>query len=482
MKGYLIFPHQLHPVSSLEKCDRYYILEEPLFFSQFNFHKQKLIFHRASLKAYEAQLKEQGLKVTYIESTELKEYRRLLEILKTDKISKLFFMSVDDDWLERKLKKTLQGAIPFSELPNINFLTPLADIESYKPKGSFFYFHDFYISQRKKLNVLTTAGKPTGGKWSFDAENRSKLPPGTKLPKINWPKQNKFITEAISYIKNNFAKNPGDGTKCPYPTTRSEALAWAEDFFEERFAQFGDFEDAICKEESILFHSLFTPMLNVGLLSPEEILSMALKHNAPINSQEGFIRQIIGWREFIRLMYTRHGRTQRTKNFLNNNRKLSSKFYDGSTGIIPVDNSIKRVLDSAYCHHIERLMVLGNFMLLCDIDPDETYRWFMELFIDAYDWVMVPNVYGMSQYADGGLMTTKPYISGSAYILKMSDFKKGDWCEVWDSLYWRFIDKHYALIKGNPRMSVMAGMRDKLDKSGKLSERLKVAEKFLSDL
>jgi deoxyribodipyrimidine photolyase-related protein len=482
MKGYLIFPHQLFPELPLNNCDIYYLLEDPLFFSEFKFHKQKLIFHRASMKAYEARLKKNNLKVKYLSGSEIKDYKNLLTTLKADKISQLYFASVDDDWLNRNIKGLLQGAISFTELPHPTFLTSTDNIESYKPKGSFFYFHDFYIAQRKRLDILIKAGKPVGGKWSFDAENRSKLPAGTKLPKITWPKQNTFAKEGIEYVSQNFSNNPGHGSSCLYPTTRDEAIAWMDEFFESRFATFGDYEDAICEKESILFHSVLTPMLNVGLITPQEIIDRALKFKAPLNSQEGFIRQIIGWREFIRLIYHRLGRKQRTRNYLKNTRQLSAKFYDGSTGILPVDNSIKRVLDSAYCHHIERLMVLGNFMLLCDIDPDETYRWFMELFIDAYDWVMVPNVYGMSQYADGGLMTTKPYISGSAYVLKMSDYKKGPWCETWDGLYWRFIDKHYDLIKGNPRMSVMAGMRDKLDKSGKLTEKLKIAEKFLNSL
>ena len=187
-------------------------------------------------------------------------------------------------------------------------------------------------------------------------------------------------------------------------------------------------------------------MLNVGLITPQEIVSESLqfarKNNIPINSTEGFIRQIIGWREFIRGIYECKGSEQRTKNFWGFKRKIPKSFYDGSTGIEPIDITIKKVLKTGYCHHIERLMVLGNFMILCEFDPDEVYRWFMELFIDAYDWVMVPNVYGMSQFADGGLMATKPYISGSNYLMKMSDYKKGEWQTIWDALFWRFMHVH----------------------------------------
>ena len=158
---------------------------------------------------------------------------------------------------------------------------------------------------------------------------------------------------------------------------------------------------------------------------------------------------------------------------------MPKAFYDATTGIDPVDTVIRRVLKLGYCHHIERLMVLGNFMLLCEISPTAVYRWFMELFIDAYDWVMVPNVYGMSQFADGGLITTKPYLSGSAYILKMSNFPRGDWCTIWDALFWRFIDRHREVFSRNPRMSMMV---IQCDRHGRLQEFQQIAEQYLSRL
>jgi deoxyribodipyrimidine photolyase-related protein len=482
MKAGLVYPHQLFSDSPLLSADVLYLIEEPLYFTQYKFHKQKLIYHRASMKAYAAELEKAGKKVQYIDSANIRSTVELATILKKDKIKIVSIVSLDDYWLDRDLKRSLKGEFTIEELPNPHFLTPQAKIQEYTPKGKFFYFHDFYISQRKALNILVKGGKPEGGKWSFDAENRQKLPASVKTPKLPNVKENQFTKEAITYVSKIFSNNPGYGDACLYPCTRTEALNWVDNFFKNRYQDFGLYEDAICKNETVLFHSLFTPFLNVGLVSPEEIINIALKTEAPLNSKEGFIRQIIGWREFIRLIYARHGSKQRTTNFLENKREIPKKFYTATTGIEPLDGSIRKVMDSAYCHHIERLMVLGNFMLLCDIHPDAVYQWFMELFIDAYDWVMVPNVYGMSQYADGGLMTTKPYISGSAYILKMSDYKKGDWCSTWDGLYWRFIDKHYDLIKKNPRMSVMSGMRDKLKANGSLKDRLYAAETFLDSL
>ena len=226
-------------------------------------------------------------------------------------------------------------------------------------------------------------------------------------------------------------------------------------------------------------------MLNIGLLTPRQIIDATLdyaqQNEVPLNSLEGFVRQIIGWREFMRIMYTREGVSLRNGNFWGHERDMPKAFYTGDTGIDPVDHAIRSVLDHSYNHHIERLMILGNFMLLCRIHPDAVYRWFMEMYIDAYDWVMVPNVYAMSQFADGGSFTTKPYISGSNYIRKMSDFPNGDWCPVWDGLFWSFIDRNRDFFITQPRMAMMARQLDRMP-SSKLQAHLEHAVGFLDGL
>jgi len=226
-------------------------------------------------------------------------------------------------------------------------------------------------------------------------------------------------------------------------------------------------------------------MLNVGLLNPKEIIDETLdfgaKNNINMNSLEGFVRQIIGWREFIRGMYVSKGTYSRTQNYWNLTRKIPKSFYNGTTGMPPVDDAIKKILKHGYCHHIERLMVLGNFMLLCEFDPDEVYKWFMELFIDAYDWVMVPNVYGMSQFADGGLFATKPYISSSNYILKMSNYKKGNWQKTWDGLFWNFMYKQQVFFRSNARLGMLVRNLDKMS-AEKREEHLTNAENYLKQL
>jgi deoxyribodipyrimidine photolyase-related protein len=225
------------------------------------------------------------------------------------------------------------------------------------------------------------------------------------------------------------------------------------------------------KGASMLYHSVLSPLLNVGLLDPRKVIDETLKYakeyEVPLNSLEGFIRQIIGWREFIRLVYEYEGVTLRNANKWKHTRKLPESFWTAHTNIEPIDESISRILDTGYAHHIERLMLHGNFMFLLETDPNDVYTWFMELFIDSYDWVMVPNVYGMTQQSAQGIMTTKPYISGSNYILKMSNYSKGPWCDVWDALYWSFIIKHREELASNGRMHFVTSRAKKLTSAQK---------------
>lgn len=346
---------------------------------------------------------------------------------------------------------------------------------------------DYYIHQRKKRKILVDESlQPVGGKWSFDADNRKKYPAKKTPPSIPLLQEDSYHKEAVDYVEKHFANHYGKSTgKLRYPISHSEARNWLQKFLTERFEAFGDYEDAIVGKEYLLHHSLLTPMLNVGLITPEEVLKttldFALRNNIPLNTNEGFIRQLIGWREFIRAVYERKGKEERTRNYWQFNRKIPESFWNGSTGILPFDLTVQKVLQTGYCHHIERLMVLGNFMLLCEFDSDEVYRWFMTLFIDAYDWVMVPNVYGMSQFADGGIMATKPYISGSNYLMKMSDYPKGEWQQIWDALFWRFMHVHRSFFLQNPRLGMLVKTFDKMS-DGKKENLLSIANLYLKGL
>jgi deoxyribodipyrimidine photolyase-related protein len=321
----------------------------------------------------------------------------------------------------------------------------------------------FYRTVRRENGLLLDArGKPLGGKWSFDPQNRRRLPKGMSIPRARGN------------------ENPQESLR--FPTSRKEAEAALFDFLEKRLDRFGDFEDAMALKEPVLFHSLLSPVLNVGLLTPAEVLEAVLLRHAerpvPLNSLEGFVRQVCGWREFVRAMYRKIGARQRSANALGHSAPLPAGFTAGQTGMPPVDAVVARVNLHGYAHHIERLMVLGNFLLLCETDPAAVTAWFMSRFTDATDWAMVPNVFGMSQFADGGLMTTKPYCSGSAYLLRMGDFPEGPWRADWDALFWRFVSQHRDLFSRNPRTRFLVSQLERFSETRR-SEMMSRAETLL---
>jgi deoxyribodipyrimidine photolyase-related protein len=485
MRVALIYPHQLFPDHpAVADADICVLVEEPLLFTQYRFHAKKLLLHRAAMQSYAARLREQGTRVRYVESGEVGVTADVSVVLKALDATHVRFVDPCDDWLQQRLTAALRKAgVEFTIHEDPHFLTPSHVFEEFIAGRQKLFFNEFYVLQRRRLRILLTElGRPIGGKWSYDPANRKKLPGGLPIPPIVWPMPSGEVLRAEEYIRQRFPQAAGDASNFCYPTTPEQASACFDDFLDQRFHAFGEYEDAILADETFLFHSVLTPALNCGLISPRQVIDKALEHaeRVPLNSLEGFLRQVVGWREYMHGVYRQFGRLQRTRNFWAHRCPMPRAFYDGTTRIAPVDAVIQRVLTHAYCHHIERLMILGNFMLLCEIDPDAIYQWFMELFIDAYDWVMVPNVYGMSQHADGGLMTTKPYISGSSYILKMSNFRRGPWCPIWDALYWRFIDRHRAFFTGNPRMSVMVTQCDRM--GSRLAEHLRIADGFLEGL
>ena len=485
----IIFPNQLFEKSPLiKKVSKVFLIEEHLFFNHFNFHKQKLIFLRASMKCYYDYLVAQNIDVHYIEATnEDSDIRKLIE-KNSSKIQKINIIDPVDEWLLKRIKISIEKfKLSLTVHQNPSYITSEEDFKSFfrKDKKKFFQT-SFYKKQRLSTNTLMINGSPEGGKWTFDDQNRNKFPKNKSTPKLDFQKSNTYYTEAIEYVSKNFPDNLGElPEKNIYPINFKSSKKWLNDFLKSRFNEFGIYQDAILKEKSIINHSLISPLLNAGLLDTNYVINETINfyysNNIPINSCEGFIRQLIGWREFIRGVYIAKGNEERTNNFWNFNRKIPNSFYDGSTGISPVDDTIKKIIKTGYANHIERLMIIGNFMLLCEFDPDEVYKWFMELFIDAYDWVMVPNVYGMSQFADGGLMSTKPYISSSNYILKMSNYQKGDWCEIWDALFWNFIDKQRKYFKTNPRLNMMVFSFDKMNITKK-EKHLMTADRFIKNL
>ena len=472
----LVYPHQLYhrnPAIEAHPSAPVYLVEEPLMFTQYEFHPLKLRYHRLTMAAYRREQQNKGHTVEAVRN--LPATGAAAAELPAS-VTRVALVDPDDDYLDRRLRKAAsERGMSLTRYSSPGFLLTQQEIDQYGEEHPQLNMADFYRHQRRRCNtLLDKQGKPIGGAWSFDAENRKKIPRSHTPPP---PVGDVHGPEARSVAHELGLELP------PYPINRDDSLRWLDEFMAERLALFGDYEDAMDQRDDRWYHGVLTPMLNTGLLTPREVLDRALERqeSVPLNALEGFVRQVMGWREFMRLTYRLRGRAMRTRNFWGHRNPMPEAFYRGDTGLPPFDRVVAKTQRNAWAHHIERLMVAGNLMLLCEIDPDAVYRWFMELYIDAYDWVMVPNVYAMSQYAAGGEITTKPYMSGSNYLRKMSDEPSGPWQDTWDGLYWRFIDRHRVFFADNARLALMPRQLDRM-KPDRWQRISTAAETFLNGL
>jgi deoxyribodipyrimidine photolyase-related protein len=476
MDIFLIFPIHLFSNTKNLHNKLVYIIEEPRFFTDFKYHKLKLVYHRSSMKSYYNYLKDQNITVKYINF-----YEDINNIYKDihNTGNKIYMYNPTDNILKIKIKKYIPSINIYDTL---NFLVTEELLEkNFKNK----YSHQkFYKWQRIRLNILIDKdNNPIGGKWSFDEDNRKKLPKDISIPnilKLNY-ESNIYVNEAKEYVNKYFSKNYGSLDNFIYPINHNDSKKWLLNFIEKKFKLFGIYEDAESMKDPFLFHSVLSPMMNIGLITDREVLDIVLKYqnSVPINSFEGFIRQIIGWRNYMYSIYLLEGDKLPKLNFFNHKNIIEKDIlWNGKTDILPIDNIIKKINEYSYAHHIERLMYLGNYMLICMVNPNHVYEIFMEWTIDAYEWVMIPNVYGMSQYADGGMIMNRPYFSSSNYILKMSDYKKDSWCKIYDALYYNFINKHQKYLGSNYATSRQVAFWKKKNDIEK-KEILKIAKKYL---
>lgn len=453
---------------------------------EFRIHKHKLVFFLSAMRHFAQSLQNQKRTVHYqtLNPTDHTPFpEALTRHCQAHQINTVHCLAIADQPFRQSLKNTLtQNNIQLNEHASPVFLTPRDGWLKFKSNRNRLMMADFYIWQRKRLNILLDKDqKPLGSKWSFDPDNRKRLPKNHEPPYVPRFVPDIITQEVQNLVEQTFPDHPGSTANFDWPVTRAEALHELDEFLQARLTNFGPYEDAVSKNHEFVYHSLVSPLINAGLLTPQEVIEKALEHqdDAPLNSVEGFVRQIIGWREFIYQIHLDYQESHAHKsNPRQADRRLTQAWYDGTTGLSPLDETIKKLENRAWVHHIPRLMILGSAMLMSDVHPDEVFRWFMEMFIDSGVWVMEPNIYGMSQWADGGVFATKPYISGSNYILKMTDYKSGDWCEVWDGLYWRFLAKHRETLAQNPRMTVILRNLDTMpaDKKDRL---FKKAERFI---
>ena len=488
----IVFADQLSlsnlAINNINKDD-FLLFYEPLdTFYEIRHHKHKITLLISSLRKLVAKVKHTNIlhhKITKKNNQNLKD--ALFEIVDRNNINKIMVSKPSDFKIYKDLLFFSQSNnIELEILEDKKFISNVEDFTDWASDKKTRIQEYYYRWLRKKYNIfMNQEGKPIGDKWNFDKDNRK----GIKQLKSDIPERKKLIPDQITFdamvdVEECFPNSIGTLENFNWATTHEEAENLLDDFIERFLVNYGAFQDAINKENTFMFHSLLSPYLNCGLLDPEICIQKAEKKyyesngEIPINSVEGFIRQILGWREFIKGVYWENMPKYKNLNYWSHSLKLNDNWYEGDTGIPPLDDAIKESKKFAYSHHINRLMIIANLMNLTGIHPNEMYRWFMEMYIDAYDWVMVPNVYGMGSYADGGIFSTKPYICGSSYMLRMSNYSKGDWCDTVDGLYWRFVEKNIKFFESNPRLAVMTRSLTNMNKERKKTI-FKSAEEFI---
>lgn len=488
MKSALIlYPHQLFVLEQIPAVDTVLLVEEPLLFGvdsdhRQRLHKQKLILMRASMQRYaEEVLWPAGIKVDYIALDVFMQAKDLLE--KVKKYDRTCMFDPGNEILTARLleaRREMGEHAPALEfLANPNFYLKEHEVRQYFAERHVHPFDEFYQWQRERFNILIEEYKPIGGKWMLEAKQEK---PQGQLPSFAAFGDNKWVKEAVEYVEKHFPDNPGTAD-CIWPTSHAEAASWLKDFVDHRLDDYARYSEAFLSDAPWLYHSVLSASLNNGLLSPQQVVNAALQRHArnpaPLESLELFIRQVLGQREFVRGVALVGGRQMREANPLKATRHLTIAWYNGTTGIPVFDDVVKKVLARGYAHHNERLLIAGTLMTVCEIHPADIHQWFTELFVDAQDWALVPHLYSLGQFADNTTLVGGPYICTSKTLLDKSNYQRGEWTNIWDGLYWRFIEKHREVFSKSPKMRSVVQRLDRLDADQKriISYR---AEDFLN--
>ena len=377
----------------------------------------------------------------------------------------------------RLIDKLKYAPLKVHLLPDDRFLATHAEFEAWAEGRKALRMEYFYREMRRKTGLLMEGDQPAGGKWNFDHDNRKAAPEDVTVDGPLRFDPDATTREVLELVQARFGDNFGALEPFWFATTRAEALQALDHFIANALPRFGDYQDAMLNENEFLYHAILSPYLNIGLLNVTEICEAAAdayaSGHAPINAAEGFIRQIIGWREYVRGIYFLEGPDYSARNILGHDRDLPWFYWGGETRMNCVAKAVGQTRTQAYAHHIQRLMVTGNFALLAGIDPAQVHEWYLAVYADAFEWVEAPNTIGMSQFADGGVIASKPYVSSGAYINRMSDHckschysvsaKTGDTACPFNLLYWHFLDRHRDRFSNNPRMGNMYRTWDRMD-------------------
>ena len=493
MKLFFILGNQLFPLKYIDRYKKdhlFFMSEDRGLCTYEKHHKQKILLFLSSMRSYADELNKNKYNLKYykIEDKEFNDdyITKVKKTISSNKITEVSSFEIEDKLFEKKIQDFLKKEkIIWNIISTPMFLNSRTEFNDYLKKSKKPFMANFYKEVRRKSGILMGADQnPIGGKWSFDEDNRNKMPKDIVVPKFPNISETSHTKKLKPIIERVFKNHPGSTNNFWFATSYNEVIKLTDFFIKNKLNLFGDYEDAVDQSNNILFHSSLSPYINLGLITPELLIKKVLefhkKEKIRLNSLEGYIRQVIGWREFMRGIYQNFSEVMEKKNFFNHKRKMKKSWYEGTTGLPPLDHAIQNAKNYGWSHHIERLMILSNIMNLCEIKPVVVYKWFMEMFVDSSEWVMVPNVYGMGLFSDGGIFATKPYICGSSYFMKMMDFKKGDWCNTMDGLYWRFIDKNRSFFLKNPRLSMMVRVFDKM-KLDRKKMILAEAEKFIKE-
>lgn len=493
----LILPDQLNltkfPRNLLARSPLLVWVESLAYANLIPHHRQKLTYILSAQRHFVVECAQQGYEVLYIFSPNSYSHA-IAQLLTVNPSMQLTYMQ-PAEWDTRQELAALQSELGarLQSIPNRFFL---ADSEQFKSKiGKGYRLETFYRQMRKSTGWLMDGDRPTGGKWNYDHQNRKKLPKQVIIPPIKSYTPDPITQEVMALVTKTFPNHFGNLNNFAYAVTRSQALELVNQFIEQRLAQFGDYEDAIAQDQPFLFHSVLSPYLNNGLLLPEEICIQAIaayeQGLAPLNSVEGFVRQILGWREYIRVYYEAMMPAVRQSNHFQFEHHLPQLYWNGKTELACLASAVKNVITYGYSHHIQRLMVLSNFSNLTFTDPRHLNHWFWSAYVDAYEWVELPNVLGMATFADGGILASKPYVSGGNYINKMSDHcrhcpydvqqKTGAKACPFNYLYWNFVDRFRQDFNENGRVSLMVNMYDQKSTDEKLAIQTS-ASAFLDNL
>lgn len=456
-------------------------------------HKMKAAYILSCMRHFALECHDSGFPVLY-HSTSGHFDDGLRELMETFD-GNLTFMN-PSEWDSRERLRSLKGEFDenVEEIPNGFFI---ANAEEWKEKIEPGYRMEyFYRDMRRKTGYLMNGDDPEGGEWNYDDQNREKLPKNIEVPQIEGISPDEVTQEVMEMVEDYFSNHFGQLENFPYAVTREQALNLLDQFINERLDEFGPYEDALKAGNHTLFHSRLSLYLNNGLLLPREVCEAAIEAydagQARLNSVEGFVRQILGWREYIRIYYEAMMPEVREANHFGFTEKLPEMYWTGETKMKCMEQCLKPVIDEAWSHHIPRLMVLSNFSNLTETDPRELNRWFHLAYADAYEWVELPNVLGMSTFADGGVLASKPYVSSGNYINKMSDYckqcpysvtkKTGEKACPFNYLYWNFVDKQRDTFNDSGRVNFMVNMFDNKKSDEEKKAIRESSERFLEEL